>query len=175
MDVKNKNLLTDQSGQALLEFLAFLPFIIMMYLITITLGGAIFGSINQQKAARGYLFARVKNNSYLPRPGYAGADVDDAELPWRGWERFGTYFIGWKEKFAGAGSPLASCYKLNLPTKDIEKKCESYGKQASQYIRVMTVYGICGATYFVKEGADVYHTPWQVANEVANVDACTIK
>ena len=166
---KKQNLLENQKGQALLEFLGFLPFIIIMYLITITLGGAIFGSINQQKSARGYLYSRLKHNSFAPKPDWTG------DLEWRNWNSFGSYFIGWKERFEGEGSPMASCYKLKLPTKDIEKKCDSYSKEAAQFVRVMTVYGICGATYQVQNGLEIHHSPYGNANEVAQVSSCTIQ
>ncbi len=173
MDVKKENTIKGgEEGQALLEFLAFLPFIIVLYLITITLGGSIFGSINQQKSARGYLYSRIKHNSFLPKPGYGGDD-SGAEV-WRSWRSFGTYFIGWKERFEGAGSPMASCYKLKLPTKDIENECKAYSKEAAQYIRVMTVYGICGATYQVVDGQNVYHSPYASPGELASVESCTI-
>ena len=48
-----------QQGQALVEFIIFLPFMLMMYTVVITLGDAINGSINQQKATRAYFYYRL--------------------------------------------------------------------------------------------------------------------
>mgnify|MGYP001231508587 FL=1 len=50
MVAKNKRLtFQNEDGQSIIEFLLFLPFIIMMYSVVMSLGSAINASINQQK------------------------------------------------------------------------------------------------------------------------------
>ena len=55
-----------EEGQALFEFVVFLPFLLFILVLMFTLGNAINGSINQQKAARRYFFYLNKGNSTLP-------------------------------------------------------------------------------------------------------------
>jgi hypothetical protein len=57
--VKNfKTKFLNQEGQAVFELLIFLPFLLFLYTIYYTAGNAINGSINQQKAVRGYFYSR---------------------------------------------------------------------------------------------------------------------
>ena len=56
-------------GQALFEFIVFLPFLLFMLTIMFTVGNAINGSINQQKAVRRYFFTSTKATPPFPWPG----------------------------------------------------------------------------------------------------------
>ncbi len=138
MDVKK-----NEDGQSLIEFMVFLPFLVMMYSVTVSLGSAINASINQQKATRGYTYYRLANNSMFPRPSRGnGSEATDA------WSIFGTHVVGWAEKLE-SNKPVAPCFKFILPLGDgAETDCgESYTTNTTQFIRVKTVYGICGITY----------------------------
>jgi hypothetical protein len=125
-----------EKGQALIEFVIFLPFMLMMFTVVLVLGNAINGSINQQKAARGYFYYRLQNNSSITRPNrvITGTMV-------------GHYFIGWAD-YLESQAPVAPCYKLKMPfAATANDKCdEAYAIPTSQHIRVGTVYGACGAT-----------------------------
>jgi hypothetical protein len=154
-------MLKNEKGQGLFEFLLFLPFMLMMYQVFLTLGNAINGSINQQKATRGYMFSRIKNNSMLPSPQNA---LDT------GLKQYGLYFTGWREKLSG-DTPLAPCYPFRTFLKTAPEKCEDqYTGPTTQLIRVETVVGICSTTfqnignYYMKE----------VPNS-SNPDSCTNK
>lgn len=62
------------------------------------------------------------------------------------------FFVGWKEKFEGGGNvgdPVQPCYRVSIPLKEAATDvCEEpYEAEESQFIRVGTVYGVCGATY----------------------------
>lgn len=140
MDVKRK--LHSERGQGILEFLVFLPFMLMMYSVTMSLSNAINASINQQKIARAYWHYRNLNNSTIPRPRRDGQKDS--------WKIFGMQIMGWAEKLEGGkNTPFAPCFKFVLPLgEDASDKCEeTYTGVSSQFIRVQTVYGICGATY----------------------------
>jgi hypothetical protein len=124
----------------------------MIYSLISGFASAINGSINQQKVTRAYFYYRAQNNSTIPKPGEGTTYLS--------WTRFGMFFIGWKERFDGSDVPILPCYKLSVPLKPADKdKCEEkYLKATSQFIRVGTVYGVCGATYG-KKGSEVYQMP----------------
>ena len=130
-----------ESGQALIELIIFLPLMLTLYYLISGFANAINGSINQQKITRAYLYYRVQNNSTIPKP--------DGSNSFMGWSRFGMFFVGWKEKFENGTSPVMPCYRVSVPLKEAAKDVcnEEYSDESSQFIRVGTVYGLCGATY----------------------------
>lgn len=138
MDVNKKS---DQAGQALIELIIFLPMIFMLYSMISGFASAINGSINQQKVTRSYFYYRVQNNPNIPKP--------DADHVYRDWNRFGMFFIGWKDRFEQGDSPVMPCYKISIPLSPGQNdRCgDRYSTETTQYIRVGTVYGICGATF----------------------------
>jgi hypothetical protein len=131
----------NQKGQALIELIIFLPIMFMLYSLISGFANSINGSINQQKVTRAYFYFRAQNNSTIPKP--------DADKTFNSWAKFGMFFIGWKEYFSGGQRPMLPCYKVSIPMKaTATDKCEEkYTSQTSQYIRVGTVYGICGTTF----------------------------
>ena len=102
--------------------------------------GAINGSINQQKATRAYFYYRVQNNPYVPKPDEANTHM--------AWNQFGMFFVGWLDEMQN-DNPVATCYKVSIPLlNDPSENCDQpYSKETTQYIRVGTAYGICGATF----------------------------
>jgi hypothetical protein len=152
-----RKVLITQRGQALIELIIFLPLIVSFYAVISGFANSINGSINQQKIARAYFYNRLQNNSTFPGPGQVGGD-------YKNWELFSFFFIGWKESFKGPGdeegSPLMSCYKVNVPFRNgPSDKCEDTYKEArSLWVRVGTVYGVCGATYYYN-GNKIYYAP----------------
>ena len=135
--------LDNDNGQAIMEFLIFLPFILMMYSVVNSLGNAINASINQQKITRGYFYYRLSNNSMYPRP------RRDSIEPADDWQVFGMQINGWMERLENGATPVAPCFKFALPLGEgNEDGCDDkYTGRSSQFIRVKTVYGLCGATY----------------------------
>jgi len=133
---------SDQKGQALIELIIFLPLMFMFYSMIAGFANAINGSINQQKVTRAYFYYRIQNNSTIPKP-------DWEEENFVNWSQFGMFFIGWKDYFLNSNQPVAPCYRLTVPlSANSDDKCETkYTTPTSQFIRVQTVYGICGATY----------------------------
>lgn len=158
VDMKNEN------GQAVIEFLLFLPFTLVMYAVLMNLGNAINGSINQQKVTRGYLFARTLNNSTVPKPEPAVQG---------NWNKFGMFFIGYNESRTGS-TPIAACYRMKSPLPSNEDSCDKYTSTSTQWIRVQTAYGLCGATY-VKNGQNMFSWATSAGAGLASVqDACEI-
>ena len=147
--------LKKQSGQALIELIIFLPLMFMFYSMISGFANAINGSINQQKITRAYFYYRVQNNSMVPKPG--------GDQTFLRWKLFGSYFIGWKDYFSGGASnsmPVAACYKLTTPLGSSNSdKCElKYTNPSTMFVRVQTVYGVCGAT-FATIGTEAVQVP----------------
>lgn len=174
MDVKNNflDILENEDGQSIIEFVLFLPFLLMTYTLTMSISSAINGSINQQKVTRAYFYYTLQNNSTFPRP-YR----DGGAQPYYNWQQFGMQIMGWTEKLVNE-QPVMTCYKFKLPLGAAKSdKCEkSYKKRTTQYIRVGTVYGACGATYSNQQG-QIYRLPSGgiPGATVATGESCLIK
>lgn len=145
--MKNKKL--DQNGQALVELIIFLPLIFTLYSLIGGFANAINGSINQQKITRSYYYFRAQNSSTIPKPDVA------SNPPHHAWRKFGLDFIGWADYLEGNENPVAPCYQISFPVAAASSdKCENkYSQKTTQYIRVGTAYGICGATYVTAGGS----------------------
>lgn len=171
MVVKNmKEILKNEQGQALVEFVLFLPLMLVMYVTIVSLGNAINGSINQQKIARGYFYSRILNNSTIPKP-------SKRDQSFRNWRQFGMFFIGYAERKEG-NTPVSACYKLELPTPSSENTCDKYAKTSTTFVRVSTAFGICGGTY-LRSNDDVTWTS-AASNQdgvrvASSIQGCTIR
>ena len=133
-----------ERGQALFEFVVFLPFLLFILVIMYTVGNAINGSINQQKAARRYFFYIVKGNSTLPRASNLNRYAQE------GLELVGSMSVGWREKSSSDTNPYATCYALpTLFGKSDDDECDrpSTDEGRSNFIRIYTLFGVCGETY----------------------------
>jgi hypothetical protein len=161
-----------QSGQALIELIIFLPLMFALYGMISGFANAINGSINQQKVTRAYFYFRVQNSSMVPKPNLS--EVNN-------WNKFGMFYVGWADHFVGK-LPVMPCYKVSipLPSNGVEEDCEKdYDSESTQYIRVGTAYGICGAT-FQKSPSDgtyflVPDMDGSVYQELLDVSSCTIR
>jgi hypothetical protein len=166
-----KKLINSKKGQALIEFIVFLPIIIGLYSIISGFANAINGSINQQKISRAYFYNRIQNNSNFPGPSL----VEEA---YGGWSYFGAFFIGWKEFFKEEGNPLMPCYKVSLPLQNNQQeKCnEGYSDKNTSLIRVGTVFGMCGTSFYHTNGRVFYlpDLPGSDFSLVVDKSSCTI-
>lgn len=159
----------NEKGQALIELIIFLPLMFMFYSMISGFANAINGSINQQKITRAYFYYRLQNNSTIPKP--------DSESTHSNWSTFGMFFIGWKDYFESQ-KPMAPCYQITVPLAAAgSDKCEErYTSESTMFIRVQTVYGVCGATYW-GDGSKVIQIPdatGMTYNQVTNSSSCTI-
>lgn len=137
MDVKKKIL--NEDGQALFEFIFFLPIMITLLVLLLKIGNSINGAINQQKISRAYFFSKIKNNSMVPLVSEGHQQFDS----------IGMTYIGWAKELKNDQFPVQPCYKLNLPatgSANSEGECKEYSGDSTEYIRVGTVFGLCGVT-----------------------------
>jgi hypothetical protein len=135
----------NQKGQALFEMILFLPFLMFLYTIYYTAGNAISGSINQQKAVRGYFYTLVKGNSYIVTLNELKSFRDGTGNI----TNVGFNSVGWDEHLVNQ-NPIAPCFKfLSLLKNNSEEVCEEKQTEEGQsrFIRLFTYYGVCGATY----------------------------
>lgn len=136
-----KHQVLNDKGQAIFELILFLPFLMFLYTIYYTVGNSISGSINQQKAVRGYFYALVKGNSYItPLP-----DLKSFRL--KGVTRVGFNSVGWVDHLDGTKS-FAPCFQFSTFLKNgSTEKCDDSTRAAegsSSFIRLFTYYGVCG-------------------------------
>lgn len=147
--MKNIN---NEKGQAIFEFIIFLPFLVFMFTIFYTAGNSINGSINQQKATRGYYYTLVKNNTYLL------TETDLARFSEHSLKRVGFFAIGWREK-GDDSKQYGNCFKfMSLLKGTATEECDSEERiddDASAFVRVFTSYGVCGGTYFQVENSNL--------------------
>ena len=160
----------NQKGQSLIEFVLFLPFMLMLYSVIINVSSAISASLNQQKVTRTYFYYNMQNNSTIPKP-IRGSDPSD------GWTSFGMQIMGWNTHRIN-DRPVMACFKFNIPLGAAEAdNCEdSYTGTSTQYIRVGTVYGVCGATYKNQGGGKIRVPSGGVAAGFAvGLDSCYLQ
>ena len=154
--------LKSQSGQALIEFMLFVPFMLTLYSAVLTLATSINGSINQQKITRGYFYARVKHNSTVPVP------QNIAFL--QGITQVGMVQLGWRER-AENNNALAPCYRIKTFLGNaLDEECEERSGDSTFFIRVKTAYGICGTTYTINSGGG---SNIRYSTNNANSSSCT--
>lgn len=164
-------IIENEKGQSIIEFVIFLPFLLMMYTVTMSIANAINGSLNQQKVTRAYFYYTLQNNSTFPRP-YRGG----ASQPYNQWGMFGMQIMGWTEKMVNE-EPVMTCYKLKLPLgKNKSDSCEkAYQDKTTQYVRIGTVYGACGATYKNDRGSIIRLPAATLAGHVSSGAGCEIQ
>lgn len=147
------SILKNQKGQAVFELIIFLPFLMFLYSIFYTAGNSISGSINQQKAVRGYFYSLTKGNSYL------NTKLDLIEYSKGTISSVGFSALGWREKTTDQGSNgFSPCFKFSSMLKNnINEPCDSPDRDeagSSRNIRVFTYYGVCGPVY--SETSDIF-------------------
>ena len=84
--------------------------------------------------------------------------------------------FGWRDKIVDDAIPTAACYRLKLPmTPENGDRCEEpYEEKSTQFIRVATAYGICGATY-VNQSDIIIKAPAASPQELVSGTACQIQ
>jgi hypothetical protein len=164
-----KNNLLNESGQAIFEMILFLPILIFLYTIYYTIGNSISGSINQQKAVRGYFYARVKNNSYVTSLN----ELKAHKLTGITWVGFNA--IGWTQHMEEKNA-FAPCFTFSslLKNKSTETcdGSEREDEKASRFIRLFTVYGVCGATYSIEPSTQAFIV--EPRNQALGAASCSL-
>ena len=168
--IKRFKLNKNQKGQALIEFMLFLPFILMMYSVTLSISASINGAINQQKITRGYFYYRAMNNSSMPKPRRDSPIYNKFRV-------FGQQISGWRDQLRGI-TPLKACYKFRIPfaAGTGGDDCEvGYQNRITQLIRVGTVYGVCAETHVTSGGRILKAIHAGDPRAVIGPDACNLR
>lgn len=145
----------NNKGQAVFEFLVFMPFLVILYSIIYNVGNSINASINQQKATRSYYYGITKGNSFI----FSSADIK--EYVDGGMRTIGLSSVAWRQRSEGNGEQsYAPCYTFNgLIKSGVNDECDKReSEEVSRHIRVFTAYGICGPS-FLNTGNSVYIDP----------------
>ena len=139
----------DKKGQAIFEFIVFLPIMVILYGVIVAISSAINGSINQQKATRGFTYGMIKGNPTIPLRILVERNANE------GVERQGMFVHLFGDELTGGANPrpFAVCYKVRLFGQEDDEECKDpitdAGDNSSRWIRVKTAYGLCGASYVV--------------------------
>ena len=136
-------------GQAIFEFIIFLPLILIFYVIIIEVASSINGSINQQKSTRGFTYGFIKGDSTIPIRRLVQENSKRHQVRLQG-----MFVYLYAEKLRGAGEdssePYATCYSVPSLGQGDPEECErplEASDDSSPWIRVKTGYGLCGETY----------------------------
>ena len=151
------------NGQAIIEILLFLPFLIFQSAFIFSVYGALNASINQNKITRGYLYARLKGNSHFPYSGYLKRLQDKG-----GARLVGNYSIGWRVKATNQHS-YAPCFQLGNVSSRPEQCDDEQNGPISNFIKVRTMYAVCGNTYLLEDDNKFLPTP----QAAAGIDGCS--
>jgi len=136
------------------EFIIFLPFVVVLFKMFLNIGGAINGSINQQKSLRGYYYYLNKGNSYFP-------DKTLLENEFNSFSEVGFYAVGFVEQLKGE-TPIAPCYKIEpFFGEDFDKCLDKPKQNKSQFIKPKTMYGLCGPVFVNNSGN------WTIAHQTS--------
>lgn len=175
MKSKLKNIaynISDRNGQALFEFIAFLPLIIFLIFLLLVMNASINGSINQQKVTRGAFYGFIKGDSMTPSLSdldkYASSGIVDV----------GADIIGWKERDEGGVSPYTSCYEMKLFSPSTNSfsstnECDDPARGGpTKVIKPATIYGICSGNYKL-EGMNRYRFGFPIRGSLPGI--CSLK
>ena len=138
----------NDSGQALFEFLVFIPLFLILIAMMLVVGNGINNSINQQKLARGYFYYLTQNSPYIPfRPDAEGlVATSSGEVT-----RISMDYVGYRASSDGDES-FSTCLKFPtfLGQANPQDECREpdITDNKAQYLRVFTAYGVCSAHIF---------------------------
>lgn len=146
-------MVVNRKGQALFEFMIFLPIMIILYGIVIAISSAINGSINQQKATRGFIYGYIKGSPTIPVRILIRENLGENVRI----QGMFAYLFGDSLDPGPPPRPHATCYDVptygQVEPEDCEASVDS-ADRSSPLIRVKTGYGLCGATYYVNPDAN---------------------
>ncbi|OUR93107.1 hypothetical protein A9Q84_21635 [Halobacteriovorax marinus] len=145
---KINSIVENENGQAIFEFVVFLPFIIFLFTVLVNLSNSINGSINQQKALRGYFYRILEHDSKAPNR------IDIDYLSSQGRNIIAPVSLGWAKKRVGDAQSFGTCYKFLSLFGSSDEECEESlsGENSSNFVKVFTFYGVCGSTYLKSSG-----------------------
>lgn len=139
-----------EEGQAIFEFIVFVPFYIYLLTVLMSFGNSLNASINQNKVLRGYYYRAAGNSSRLP------IREDLEKLAGAGIESVGMGVIGYHDREGEANSSLAGCVGVQryIGSDGGSETCEEpeEGSNQTRFVRIFTAYGTCGESWRADEG-----------------------
>lgn len=152
MAANKENNILDEKGQSLFELIAFLPLLLLLISVMVTTGNAINGSINQQKALRGYFYFLVRGSSVAGMSTSQLATFDEEGL-----SSVGQYVVGWRASDDSINDTFGTCYKYNSlfnNSEIVDRDCKdpSVRDGKTHFIRVFTAHGLCSENYEKRNG-----------------------
>jgi len=162
----------NEKGQALFEMILFLPFLLFLYTIFYSAGNSISGSINQQKAVRGYFYNLLKGNSYLMTHSELVKFKDE------GVKFVGFNALGFNSHRSTGGDSFAPCFRFSsLLRNGSREECDGSTRDiegSSRFIRLYTFYGVCGPAYVAtsdSQGKDYFNI---IPSSQSSTGSCTL-
>ena len=153
LKIKEKN----EEGQAIIEFIFFVPLFIFLTLMIYVIGYSINASINQQKVTRGYFYFVTANNSFAPSKTVLKGLSDNVR-------EVALDSIAWQEESEN-NIPLAGCFPLPTFLGGNKEDSDCYDSsnvtdEKVKMIRLFTAYGMCTATYKIPRGGGPGEFQW---------------
>lgn len=148
MDARNQ-------GQAIFEFIIFIPIMLIFYGVMVSISSAINGSINQQKATRGFVFGVIKGNPTIPPRVLIKENFKQEGIRLQG---MFAYLFGDRISEGDTPQPYATCYRVPTYGKGDPEECDEaleLSDKSSPLIRVKTAYGLCGTTYRIDQNDQI--------------------
>lgn len=160
MKNSDKNLLSEK-GQAIFELIVFLPLLLLILTVMVTVGNAISSSINQQKVTRGYFYYILRGNSQ----GINSIDLKEYSTD-HGMTNVGMFSIGWRRSEAEQSDDqvFATCFRFSpmFSADNSDENCDepNLGSESkTSIIRLYTAYGICSDVYSINQEGDLVANP----------------
>lgn len=142
--------ISNEEGQAIFEFIVFVPFYVYLLTVLMSFGNSLNASINQNKVLRGYYYRVASNYSRLP----IRQDLD--ALAASGREVIGMGVVGYNDRReAGSDASYAACVKVQryIGSDAGNETCDEpvEGEKQTRFIRIFTAYGVCGESWQTDE------------------------
>ncbi len=143
MGARERKILNSQ-GQAIFEFIVFVPFYLYLLTVLMSFGNSINASINQNKVIRGFFYRDIAGYSYPP------IKRDLELLSNNGLDVVGMALIGYRDRSEGENA-ISACVGVQryIGSDGADETCEEPpdGETSTRFIRIFTGYGVCGESW----------------------------
>lgn len=139
-----KEKILNSDGQAIFEFIVFVPFYLYLLTILMSFGNSLNASINQNKVIRGFFYRDLAGYSFPP------IKRDLEELSNNGLNQVGMALVGYRDRAEGKDA-IAGCVGVQryIGSEGADETCEEPpdGETSTRFIRLYTAYGVCGESW----------------------------
>lgn len=146
MNCRKERKILNEKGQAIFEFIVFVPFYVYLLTVLMSFGNSLNATINQNKVLRGYYYRVASNYSRLP------IRQDLNALAGKGRDIVGMGAVGYNERMEDSSeASFAACVKVQryIGSDAGNETCEEpvEGEKQTRFIRIFTAYGVCGESW----------------------------